>query len=740
MIEIIDILKPKNGGSFKLIDAIDVAIEGYASLADCVSHMATTAMIEAINAALSGKQDKLTTEQLTAVNSGITSELVAQIGTNTTAIAGKASQSDLDALSATVATKADDSDLTSATASLQAQIDALVTPVTQDAEVENARVDAEGVSHATLKARIDSTETDLKGKISNISPCLYDKIASEVDWLATHCVLGDVSGNTTAVEKKIYFDKTKITPGYYLSNGVPTVNADYAYSDYFYIENLPYGFNRGGTNAIFFYDELFNLIDNTARQVQNCGAVANRPNGSVYCRFNLSYPVSSELSFYTIKTENMPSEISMEQVANLEDALESKITAYKTETVSGWSNNLFNPATATIGKFLNGTGATEKENELYSYSDYVEVDNLEYRYWSGMGTSACYPYTSEKVLNNSGALYTVAALSDPQNRPEGTKYIRFNFQTAHLEDVFVNTYSTKKVSYISPKQIYPQSIDIEVGTGKTYTTLKAAIAAAETLLSEYSEVNLLLAGETFTAFTAADLAAAPSNYSGLVLPDHCNLIGAGKDVTIIQGYLPTDLSGYSFDRNNVSTINLYKNHVVKDLTVTGQNMRYACHNDDFKSRSVPDAKEVFERVKFVYYANEQDVHGTSCHPIGIGAYNGRKTDFIDCDFIRYGDYGRTFLVHNNVGSPKPCEWTLKHCTFTDEDNGIVMGVSSAGSGQQDTIVLEGCTFNSGGVMRIFPQSVYQGTTSEFLVYGFGNYGLTGVDWETLTQDNSLIRI
>ena len=33
MIEIIDLLKPKNGGSFKLLEAIDIDVEGYSSLA-----------------------------------------------------------------------------------------------------------------------------------------------------------------------------------------------------------------------------------------------------------------------------------------------------------------------------------------------------------------------------------------------------------------------------------------------------------------------------------------------------------------------------------------------------------------------------------------------------------------------------------------------------------------------------------------------------------------------------------
>lgn len=138
MIEIIDLLKPKNGGSFKLLEAIDIDVEGYSSLADAVTHFATDVMIEAINVALSGK----------------------------------ASQADLTALEAEVDTKADSSDLTTATANLQAQIDNIVTPVTQDAEVQNARVDTKGVSHVTLKARLDSSDN----KVNNLWDYDYNNI------------------------------------------------------------------------------------------------------------------------------------------------------------------------------------------------------------------------------------------------------------------------------------------------------------------------------------------------------------------------------------------------------------------------------------------------------------------------------------------------------------------------------------------------------------------------------------
>lgn len=219
---VIDTIKPKNQGTFPIVEAADVkvtnskrldaalndkanqsdmtavqtAVAGKASqsdltaLSNTVADKADKSALAETNAAVAGKQDALSTAQLTAVNSGITSELVTQISTNTTAISGKASaadlattnaavatkasQSDLTALSAEVDTKADESDLTTATANLQSQIDAIVTPATQDAEVQNARVDAEGVSHTTLKERIDSTETKLNTDIAKLRDDTYN--------------------------------------------------------------------------------------------------------------------------------------------------------------------------------------------------------------------------------------------------------------------------------------------------------------------------------------------------------------------------------------------------------------------------------------------------------------------------------------------------------------------------------------------------------------------------------------
>lgn len=111
-VEVIDKLKPKNGGSFPIVEAVDVEVSEGVRLP------------EALNL--------------------------------------KAKQTDLEELSDDLAGKASTSDLNTATASLQAQIDQLISPVTQDAEVQNARVDANGTSYATLKTRLDLSEKEFR--------------------------------------------------------------------------------------------------------------------------------------------------------------------------------------------------------------------------------------------------------------------------------------------------------------------------------------------------------------------------------------------------------------------------------------------------------------------------------------------------------------------------------------------------------------------------------------------------
>lgn len=104
-IEIIDTLKQKNSGAFPIVEAMDVAVTN----------------AKRLNQVLDEKADL-------------------------TDVAGKASTAALELLGD----------------NLQSQINELITPVTQDAEVENARVDSAGTVYETLKERLDYFERLVK--------------------------------------------------------------------------------------------------------------------------------------------------------------------------------------------------------------------------------------------------------------------------------------------------------------------------------------------------------------------------------------------------------------------------------------------------------------------------------------------------------------------------------------------------------------------------------------------------
>ena len=132
-VKIIDTLKPKNNGTFPVAEAVDVAVEGYSSLADAVTHFATDTMIAAINAVLSGK--------------------------------------------------ANTSDVNTAVSNLQNQINQIEISASAEAvvapEVAAARVGTDGTSHVTLKARLDAEDNfnlDNTKQVSNNVDALCDVV------------------------------------------------------------------------------------------------------------------------------------------------------------------------------------------------------------------------------------------------------------------------------------------------------------------------------------------------------------------------------------------------------------------------------------------------------------------------------------------------------------------------------------------------------------------------------------
>ena len=394
--------------------------------------------------------------------------------------------------------------------------------------------------------------------------------------------------------------------------------------------------------------------------------------------------------------------------------------------------DIFTTEGFTSGYILsNGQGGTTA-NPDYGYTDYIDISDASF-ILEGIGnTGFSVVYDENKSPLGSGA---INLFFDKYDRPDGTKYIRFNVYLASLSAVKMLVYNTEWITYITPSQIKGGHTDITVGTGKQYTSVVAAVEYANSIASDYNIVNVYIYPGIYDIIGDYDLSEQLTSWSGLTLSDYVNLIGVGSPENIVlNGELPVDISGYAFDRNNVSTLNFWKNNNIKNLTITAKNMRYCLHNEDGKIYAVADAVEEIENCIFIYYENDSGIISSRV-PVGIGAAAGRKTTFRNCVFDNQSANGNyPLLLHNNTNAEKYCEWTFDACNFI---GGIMnsLKLSSSGSTQTEIVNIFGCRLPYN--IRFDRQNVYTGTTCEYKVFGHGNAISGSVSWDGVEESASV---
>ena len=380
---------------------------------------------------------------------------------------------------------------------------------------------------------------------------------------------------------------------------------------------------------------------------------------------------------------------------------------------------------------LNGQGGTTA-NPDYGYTDYINIEGKSFMLNGISSVGFSVVYDENKNPLGSGA---ISLFLDKNDRPDGTKYIRFNVYLASLPSVKMNVYDVEWITYITPSQVVGGYTDITVGTGKQFTSVVEAVEYANDIASDWNTVNVYIYPGTYDIIREYDLSEQVSSWNGLTLADHVNLIGIGSpDKVILKGELPTDISSYAFDRNNVSTLNFWKNNSVKNLTITAKNMRYCLHNEDGKVYAVENAVETIENCVFIYYENDTDIVSSRV-PVGIGAAAGRKTVFKNCVFENQSANGNyPLLLHNNTNTEKYCSWVFDLCNFVGGKMNSLK-LSSAGSGQVELVNIIGCRLPNN--IRFDRQNVYTGTVCEYKVFGHGNAISGTASWDGVTESASV---
>lgn len=210
-------------------------------------------------------------------------------------------------------------------------------------------------------------------------------------------------------------------------------------------------------------------------------------------------------------------------------------------------------------------------------------------------------------------------------------------------------------------------------------------------------------------FTDEEKAVESDSFRGLVLPDYVKLLGVGAREKIILRWINTS----GTHRGYISTLNTHHWHELENLTVIGEDIRYAVHDD------IWDGLPRYLRV------TNCDFQVTDCSRAwGAGHNGGYDGEFVDCKFSvskKRGNmdsmtYIEPFGLHDNTYSQDDSKVSLVNCRFYNvyTDHPCVNFGMSQSTGISHARII-GCKMNT---------NVFLGASSEGIincrVTGYGN--------------------
>lgn len=383
----IDTLKPKNNGSFPIVEAVDVSVSDSLRLPE--------------------------------------------------ALDAKANASDLAETAAVVNSKANQADVETATTNLQSQINEIITPVTQDAEVQNARVDSEGVSHVTLKDRLDS--------------------------------------DVASIGFQIKVDFSWVEGQYVMESGVFVNHESWKRTDYIPINQnlmLPIKFDVYvfSNTYVGLYDENKNVIrtiqvssSSTVEEV--IGTITNYY-GAKYIIFSCKRDRRGIVAYY------YPDASLMSDCVGTSNIVDNAITQKKIAIIEhDKTTNFINYGTMLANKYIYDDDGTERSSADVYATDFIELEpnttyyceNVFYRYYAFYDENKQF-ISSFSTLGNLGTQFTT---------PANAKYGRFTLQGVRYEDrsawISKTNSPPSDFRYVFNIPVKPSIYDKSIGTDQIKT-------------------------------------------------------------------------------------------------------------------------------------------------------------------------------------------------------------------------------------------------------------------------------
>lgn len=209
-------------------------------------------------------------------------------------------------------------------------------------------------------------------------------------------------------------------------------------------------------------------------------------------------------------------------------------------------------------------------------------------------------------------------------------------------------------------------------------------------------------------------------YAGLLLPDYVHLKGMGKnfdDVKItanVEEYSGLDFKVLNNAVTKLSTLNLEKNNNIENLTIVGQNCRYALHDES--NNSYQNYTRKMKNVKVIHKGNEAKYTWKSTNGVGAGSGSGALYEYDNCVFKGSLPYS----IHDNIGFTKGNKFKINNCRFiANQGNNIAcrfVTVSLEDETIEHDVEMNNCQFV--GLVGQYEES--NGKGRKFYIHGGGN--------------------
>lgn len=426
------------------------------------------------------------------------------------------------------------------------------------------------------------------------------------------------------------------------------------------------------------------------------------------------------------------------EIGSLKESLEACIDVTASRNILAFENY-------TRGKYYSASSGSDRYNDSFTaIDDYVKIEpNTDYVL--SIFSDGNYETMPNAVViqYDAGRKYISGADVKTFKTAINARYIRLSMKSVYFDkQVMLEKGTEPSKIYESPSiekkykikneciddtQICDKVISIlkikenEITVGASdcnFETLQEAISS----IKDNTELNRYIICLKEGTYNLADgLDITDSSAIGVTVPNWATIVGIGNRENVI---LECRLDSKN---QNISALNFKETSGIENLSIIGENTRYAIH-DDFARES----KGYDRRIKHCIIRGENTYYSTV---YGSGTGDGANWKFEDVVFdgTKTGaNYkkGNTFTVHNILKSQKNREITFTNCRFLSGlDNNVKLktlayrtatGLDSAND-MLTNVQFFGCEFSGETGFELSEEnaSVY-GSGCLYYVTGFGN--------------------